>query len=208
MDRMSPSIVLASASPRRAALLRQLGVSFTQMACADDEPRPAGIGPSAHATEAARGKARGVRSLLQTRNPRPDQTIVIGADTLVCIDGEILGKPLDRSDAARMLTALSGNTHQVYTGICILSPYGTQMEDCSCTQVAFKPLSAADIESYVNSGEPMDKAGSYGIQGLGARFVERIEGCYYNVVGLPLSLLTNLMQSAGYDFTQSPHDQR
>ena len=195
-------IVLASASPRRADLLRQLGVPFTQLACPHEEASPTGMGPGAHATAVARSKALGVRALLNDRDQSGNEAIIIGADTLVCVEGEILGKPADGEDAARMLKSLSGKRHQVYSGLCVLAPNDVEMEHYSCTEVIFVPLSDADIEWYVNSGEPMDEAGSYGIQGLGARFVERIEGCYYNVVGLPLSLVTSLLRSAGYDFNR------
>ena len=199
MSSPHPDIVLASASPRRAHLLRQIGLPFRQIPCLDEEQGPTDVGAATHATQVARSKARSVAASIES-DSRP--AFVVAADTVVYLDGDILGKPRDRADAVRMLRALSGRPHQVYTGVCILSPDGREMEGCRCTEVAFAPISDADIEWYVDCGEPMDKAGSYGIQGAAARFVERIEGCYYNVVGLPLSLVANLLRAAGYNLNQ------
>jgi septum formation protein len=114
--------------------------------------------------------------------------VVLGADTTVVLDGQILGKPADAADAARMLRLLSGRPHEVITGVCLRSPLGEVVEAAS-TAVLFTRLSGAEIDAYVASGEPMDKAGAYGIQGLASKFISRIEGCYFNVMGLPIALV-------------------
>lgn len=185
-------LILGSASPRRAALLRQLALPFTVVPSPVAEPVPATSIPADYALESAEAKARAV-----ARSVAAD-AIVIAADTIVWSNGAILGKPADEAHAASMLGRLSGQVHQVYTGLAIQS--GEQLlREAACTQVAMRPLTAADIAAYVASGEPLDKAGGYGIQGLGARFIERIAGCYYNVVGLPLARLCVLLSAVGYN---------
>lgn len=185
-------LILGSASPRRAALLRQLALPFTVVPSPVAEPVPATSIPADYAIESAEAKARAV-----ARSVAAD-AIVIAADTIVWSNGAILGKPADAAHAASMLGRLSGQVHQVYTGLAIQS--GEQLlREAACTQVAMRPLTAADIAAYVASGEPLDKAGGYGIQGLGARFIERIAGCYYNVVGLPLARLCVLLSAVGYN---------
>ena len=185
-------LILGSASPRRAALLRQLALPFTVVPSPVAEPVPATSIPADYALESAEAKARAV-----ARSVAAD-AIVIAADTIVWSNGAILGKPTDAAHAASMLGRLSGHVHQVYTGLAIQS--GEQLlREAACTQVAMRPLTAADIAAYVASGEPLDKAGGYGIQGLGARFIERIAGCYYNVVGLPLARLCVLLSAVGYN---------
>lgn len=185
-------LILGSASPRRAALLRQLALPFTVVPSPVAEPVPATSIPADYALESAEAKARAV-----ARSVAAD-AIIIAADTIVWSNGAILGKPADAAHAASMLGRLSGQVHQVYTGLAIQS--GEQLlREAACTQVAMRPLTAADIAAYVASGEPLDKAGGYGIQGLGARFIERIAGCYYNVVGLPLARLCVLLSAVGYN---------
>lgn len=185
-------LILGSASPRRAALLRQLALPFTVVPSPVAEPVPATSIPADYAIESAEAKARAV-----ARSVAAD-AIIIAADTIVWSNGAILGKPADAAHAASMLGRLSGQVHQVYTGLAIQS--GDQLlREAACTQVAMRPLTAADIAAYVASGEPLDKAGGYGIQGLGARFIERIAGCYYNVVGLPLARLCVLLSAVGYN---------
>ena len=185
-------LILGSASPRRAALLRQLALPFTVVPSPVAEPVPATSIPADYALESAEAKARAV-----ARSVAAD-AIVIAADTIVWSNGAILGKPADAAHAASMLGRLSGQVHQVYTGLAIQS--GEQLlREAACTQVAMRPLTVADIAAYVASGEPLDKAGGYGIQGLGARFIERIAGCYYNVVGLPLARLCVLLSAVGYN---------
>ena len=215
-------LVLGSGSPRRAQLLRQLGLEFDQVASDEAEPEPAQGDPAEQAIRCAQAKARAVRELLlaDARHPsrKPgrtsaigrtivigqrtivigQRTIVIGADTMVIVDGAILGKPADAEEAVAMLRRLAGRRHRVCTGVCLLGPGGREQSDCVSTEVWMRPVTAAAIDAYVASGEPMDKAGAYAIQGLGARFVERINGCYYNVVGLPLARLTAMLDDAGF----------
>lgn len=174
-------LVLASGSPRRAEILANAGIRFVREAPAGiDEAPLAGESPSVYVARLARVKAAAV--------PAGPRRIVLGADTTVVIAGEILGKPADPADAARMLGLLSGRMHEVLTGICLRSERG-QVSACASTRVWFSELSAQEIEDYVASGESMDKAGAYGIQGLASKFVTRIEGCYFNVMGLPVALV-------------------
>ncbi len=172
-------IILASASPRRRELLETAGVDFEILVSQADESVPDGTQPEAAAVMTAEKKARAVKAL------RPDGT-VIGADTVVVSGGEIMGKPADRQDAVRMLGRLSGKVHTVVTGVCILGK-DKEISFAQSTKVEFYPLSDGEIEAYVDSGEPMDKAGAYGIQGLGCTLVKGIEGDYFNVVGLPVA---------------------
>lgn len=189
-------IVLASASPRRADLLRAAGIAFD--VCPGDVDETVGPGESPHdyVARLARAKAHAVAGL------RPGRA-VLGADTAVVVDGTILGKPADAADAARMLRRLSGRRHDVLTGVCLLTPsLGTQRPSAEHTRVALTgvwlaELAEADIAWYVASGEPMDKAGGYGIQGLASRFVTGVEGSYANVVGLPVALVCALCREAG-----------
>ena len=201
-----PRLILGSASPRRAALLRQLGLDFERLVCPEEEPPADGRPPAEHAIRAARAKARGVDRMARERG-RSTGAIVIGADTVVRVDGAALGKPADPEDAARMLRLLSGRTHQVYTGIVLITEDGRELDDCAETHVRMRALSEADIHTYVRSGEPLDKAGAYGIQGLGARFIEHVQGCYYNVVGLPLARLSSLLEEAGFEFSATIRDE-
>ncbi|HEV3332727.1 MAG TPA: Maf family protein [Bryobacteraceae bacterium] len=173
-------LVLASQSPRRAEILRQAGLPFTvRIAQVDETPLPEEA-PDHYVRRLAEAKALGVEAA-------PEE-IVLGADTTVVVGGEMLAKPVDVPDARRMLEALSGRRHEVFTGICLRR--GTALiQNCAKTQVWFAPLTPLEIEDYVASGEPMDKAGAYGIQGLASKFIERIEGCYFNVMGLPVALV-------------------
>ncbi|MBT9140055.1 MAG: Septum formation protein Maf [Dehalococcoidia bacterium] len=179
-------LVLASASPRRAELLRQLGLTFVVSASEvteENEERD----PAMLAKLLAISKAKAVAA-------RFADGVIIAADTVVCLDGELLGKPRDASDAARMLASLSGKRHEVLTGVAVLR----QSDGLLCchvekTAVSMREISQAEIVWYLSSGEPYDKAGGYGIQGKAAVFVEKLEGCYFNVVGLPLSALCRLL---------------
>jgi septum formation protein len=174
-------IVLASGSPRRGEILRNAGIPFVREVPEgiDETPRP-GEPPRGYVVRLAREKAEAVEAT--------GDRIVLGADTTVVIDGQILGKPSSLDDAARMLRLLSGRSHEVITGICLRSARG-QVVDAATTRVWFAALTDSDIEAYAASGEPMDKAGAYGIQGLASKVVERIEGCYFNVMGLPVALV-------------------
>jgi len=184
------NIILASASPRRAELLRTLGVPFEVVVADGAEPAmEAADDVAAWVEAAARAKAAAVAVI----HP---EALIVAADTIVVWDGEILGKPQDEREAAAMLRRLSGRTHQVYTGLCVWRG-GQAQTSHVVTQVTFRPLSAALIDAYVATGEPMDKAGAYGIQGKGALLVEKIDGCYFNVVGLPLVRLAEMLEAAG-----------
>jgi septum formation protein len=173
-------LVLASQSPRRAEILRQAGIPFVVRPAAVDETPRRGEKPEDYVRRLAEVKALAVPAA-------PDQ-IVLGADTTVVIDGRMLGKPEDAADARRMLEALSGRRHEVMTGICLR--HGTELiRDWAVTEVWFTAMTAGEIEEYVASREPKDKAGAYAIQGLASKFIEKIEGCYFNVVGLPIALV-------------------
>jgi septum formation protein len=203
-DMVSPApplrLVLGSASPRRAALLSQLKLPFEQIASPEAEGLPGDSRPEVFAPAAAGVKARAVHRLLRDLGRDREPAIVIGADTVVCLRRSILGKPSGPEEASAMLSLLSGRTHRVYTGLCLIGAGGDELRDCVVTRVRMRRLTPAEIEAYVATGEPLDKAGAYGIQGMGARFIERIEGCYYNVVGLPLARLSSLLEQAGYRF--------
>lgn len=178
-------IILASASPRRRELLAKTGLEFEVVPFSGEEiitkTRPEEI-----VTELARQKASEVAERCG------EGTLVIGADTIVAKDGEILGKPADEADAVRMLTLLAGSVHQVYTGVCLIEKEGGKSGErvfCEVTDVEFYPMSEAEIAAYAASGEPLDKAGAYGIQGKCAVYIKGIRGDYNNVVGLPLARL-------------------
>jgi len=174
-------LILASQSPRRSEILRQAGIPFVVM--------PAHVDETVHPGEPVEEYVRRVAEQKATAVETSDGDIVLSADTVVVIGGEILGKPRDRADAVRMLERLVGREHEVITGICLRR--GEELlYDRSVTRVWFTPLTREEIEQYVASGEPMDKAGAYAIQGLAAKFIQRIEGSYTNVVGLPIELVT------------------
>jgi septum formation protein len=173
-------LVLASQSPRRREILRLAGIPFTVRVVEVDESVLDGEGPAEYVQRLAGAKAGAVEAA-------KDET-VLGADTTVVIDGEILAKPADAADARRMLAQLSGRRHEVLTGVC-LRRGATATCEFVATGVVFAALTAAEIDEYVASGEPMDKAGAYAIQGLASKFVERIEGDYFNVMGLPVALV-------------------
>jgi len=185
-------LVLASGSPRRAELLRQAGIRFEVSVPDVDETLHPGEAPEAYVRRLAAAKARHVAA---SHPGRP----VLGADTTVVVDGQVMGKPYDAADAARMLGQLSGRSHLVLTGVCLIGPAGETRIDAAVTTVEFRALQAAEIGEYVDSGEPMDKAGAYGIQGKGALLVASIDGSWSNVVGLPLEILPGLLESIGVD---------
>ena len=173
-------LILASQSPRRRQILANAGIQFEVQAAHIDERRAAGESAEQYVKRLARGKAEAVDA--------SDGAIVLGADTVVLIEGEILEKPVDVDDARRMLRLLSGREHQVLTGVCLRRGRLT-MVDFETTRVRFVELSDTEIDEYAHSGEPMDKAGAYAVQGLASKFIDRIEGCYFNVVGLPVALV-------------------
>jgi len=188
-EKPEPIIILASNSPRRGELLRQIGLSFVTAPSAVDEQVQAGESPESYAVRVALDKARAAAA-------RAGSGVIIAADTIVVLGDRILGKPADRHDAELMLSLLSGRMHVVITGLAVIdASQGKTVTGTSLTRVWFRNLSQDEIASYVMSGEPLDKAGAYGIQGKGALFVDKIEGCYFNVVGLPLSLLGELLGS-------------
>ena len=182
-------LILASASPRRRELLAQAGFSFdVHPAHIPEDPRPE-EDPIAYVVRLAREKAQAVFNQIGDQD-----VVVLGADTTVTLDGHILGKPEDPADAVRMLRLLSGRTHRVITGVAVVTAAHTESA-AEVTGVRFLTLSDDEIAAYVATGEPMDKAGAYAIQGLAARWIPHIEGCYFNVVGLPLALVTALLES-------------
>jgi septum formation protein len=183
-------LILASNSPRRRDLLRSAGFQFDVRPSGIEENRLPGESPEDFARRLARDKALDV-----ARKSSPG-SLVLGADTVVAINGEILEKPADAADAARMLRMLSGHTHRVITGVCLVrAPRAVLAWAHETTHVTFSNLTEDEIGSYVESGEPFDKAGGYGIQGLASRFVPRIEGCYFNVVGLPIPLVYEILKN-------------
>ncbi|MFT3928722.1 MAG: Maf family protein [Spongiibacteraceae bacterium] len=187
---MSTFIYLASQSPRRRELLDQIGVAHRVLKVDLDESRRASEPADSYVQRLAREKAAaGWQYLLDHQLERAP---VLGADTAVVIDGDILGKPVDAADAMRILQRLSGRSHEVMTGVAVHSAANTQIA-MSCTRVWFRALERDEIENYWLSGEPRDKAGAYGIQGLAAKFIERIEGSYSGVVGLPLFETSELL---------------
>jgi septum formation protein len=189
-------LILASASPRRRELLAQAGFAFqVHPTHIPEDPRP-GEDPVAYVTRLAREKAQTAFAQLSASHAADTGLVVLGADTTVTVDGHILGKPEDATDAARMLRLLSGRSHRVITGVAVVT--ATSVEVASeVTAVRFLTLSDHEIESYIATGEPMDKAGAYGIQGRAARWIPRVEGCYFNVVGLPLALVGTMLETAG-----------
>ena len=183
--REQATLILASRSPRRAELLIAAGFAFELVAADVDETPRAGEAPDAYVERLAVEKARAVHAL------RPDAR-VLGADTTVTIDGEILGKPVDEADAVRMLRLLRGRTHDVHTGVALVSSAGVQSA-VDTTRVWFDAMTDEDISWYVGTGEPVDRAGAYAIQGFASRFIPRIEGSYSNVVGLPVALVGSIL---------------
>ena len=174
-------LILASQSPRRSEILRQAGIAFVV--------KPANVDESLHHDEPVEDYVRRVAEQKAIAVEAAAGDVVLGADTVVVIGREILGKPRDQADAARMLERLAGREHEVITGICFRR--GKELlHDRAVTRVWFTPLTHEEIEQYVASGEPMDKAGAYAIQGLASKFIERIEGSYTNVVGLPIELVS------------------
>lgn len=184
-------LVLASASPRRRELLRAAGFACDVVEASVDETPRSHERPADTAERLARAKAGAVARQFSDRP-------VIGGDTVVAIDDAVLGKPADANDAARMLRALSGRPHAVFTGVA-LAWRDTLTSAIETTRVWFQPLTDADISWYIETGEPMDKAGAYAIQGVASRFIQRISGSYTNVVGLPIETVVRLLKAQGLD---------
>jgi len=182
-----PPIILASASPRRAELLTAASIAFEIAPAHVDETVHPGESPADYVMRVAEEKARAVHHRF------PDR-IVLAADTTVVVDGHILGKPEDANDARRMLRLLAGRSHDVITGVTVIGSAGHADSRLETTTVEFAPLTSAEVDWYIESGEPMDKAGAYAIQGLASRFVARINGSYSNVVGLPVALVHQMLR--------------
>lgn len=193
------NIILASASPRRFELLKMIGITdFTVTPAHIDETPPEGKSPEETVCLLAMQKAEAVAVMVasdcgQSQTTQPNSPLIIAADTLVYIDGRLLGKPIDTDDAAETLRTLSGRCHTVYTGIAITNG-GKSISKAEKTDVYFREISDDEIAEYIATGEPMDKAGAYGAQGYGAVFIERIDGDFFNVVGLPLCRLSKMLK--------------
>lgn len=203
-------LILASSSPRRQELIRIFGLPVAIRASRADETTEEGMAPAAIVEQLSLRKAQAVASEWPD-GPEGDGGIVIGSDTIVVLDGRVLGKPRDRSDAVRMLSALQGRAHEVYSGVACLDLGGGErrarpdaLVGHTVSRVTFRPMSGEEIEGYVRTGDPLDKAGSYGVQGLGAVFIEKIEGDFYSVMGLPLNLLYQMLLK----FDISPFQQK
>ena len=209
-------LILASASPRRRELLAQAGYAFEVRPAHVNEDVRAGEDPIAYVVRLAREKAQAVFDAMSADGADSDShpsansgrkdgapshltdggLVVLGADTTVTVDGHILAKPEDAADAARMLRLLSGRTHRVATGVAVVTAKGAEVA-AEVTGVRFVTLSDEEIAAYVATGEPMDKAGAYAIQGRAGKWIPRVEGCYFNVVGLPLALVTTMLEAVG-----------
>ena len=183
-------LILASQSPRRAELLKQMGLSFEVRPSNTEEVTEPGLTPQQEVVSLSLQKARAVYGSLT------EEAVVLSADTVVVLDDKILGKPRDEADAKKMLSALSGRSHFVLTGVTVMGPKGTQTH-CEKTQVTFRTLSEKEIDAYIATFEPMDKAGAYGIQGFGGLFVSHLAGDYFNVVGLPVCAAGQMLRKAG-----------
>jgi septum formation protein len=198
---LRPTIVLASASPRRAELLASAGIRFSIRPADIDETQLPGETPAHYVERLAREKAAAVAAI------EPEAQLVLGSDTTVVIDGEIAGKPADPEDAAQMLRRIAGRWHEVLTGVALVRGRDV-LSDVVSTRVRFAPMSEKEIEWYAASGEPDDKAGAYAIQGIASLFVERIEGNYSNVVGLPVAAVYRLAREMGVDLVVSAGKRR
>jgi septum formation protein len=191
-------LILASASPRRHELLTQAGLTFSAKAANLSEDLLPNEAAAAYVQRLAEEKAQAVWNANRSSDTAEDPLVVLGADTCVVVEGHILGKPADSADARRMLELLSGRTHAVLTGIAAITAKKT-VRDLDITQVTFNVITDTEIGRYISSGEPLDKAGAYAIQGYAARWIPRIEGCYFNVVGLPIARTIALLAQAESD---------
>jgi septum formation protein len=188
---VKPPLILASSSPRRWELLNQLGMAHQVIVADIDESIRRGEGAREYVCRMAREKA------LEVHRREGITVAVLGADTAVVVSGRILGKPVDREDAIRMLEGLSGRTHEVWSAVALVLPGGELCERLNITRVTFSELDRAWIESYCDSGDPMDKAGAYGVQGIAAQKISHMDGSYSGVMGLPLHETAQLLQEAG-----------
>ncbi|CAG7631085.1 dTTP/UTP pyrophosphatase [Paenibacillus solanacearum] len=187
-------IILASSSPRRQELIRSLNLPYEIIVSSVDESTEPGLSPADIVEQLSGRKAQAVYERCKAEARYGNGGVVVGSDTIVVLDGEVLGKPKDGEDALRMLRALQGREHEVFSGVAVIDMQtGERHVSHRRTNVRMKPLDDEKIRRYIATGEPMDKAGSYGIQGLGATIVEEIVGDYFSVVGLPMSLLSDLL---------------
>lgn len=191
------NIILASKSPRRREILENLNVKFSIVTAETDENSNT-LNPQELVKELALKKASAVMEKLIAENKFTDDTVIIGSDTVVSKDGKILGKPKDRENAKEMLNMLSGDSHKVISGIAIITS-NRKLTAAETTDVYFDKMSEHEIKAYIDSGECDDKAGAYGIQGKASRFIKKIDGCYFNVVGLPVNLLHNMAKELNID---------
>lgn len=189
---MADPLILASSSPRRRELLTQAGIPFE--ICAPQVDERCALPPQEAVAELSRRKALAAAVLNPGR-------FVLASDTLVAVEGQALGKPADAEDARRMLRLLSGRTHSVHTGVTVVTPAGDILTETDSSRVTLDPISEDEIYAYVASGEPMDKAGAYAVQGRAALFVSRLEGCYFGVMGLPLYLVRRMLLRAGFSLS-------
>ena len=200
---MSVGLILASASPRRRALLARLGLPFEIVPSDVLEALPLGVPPARLAEGMARAKARDVAVRVGTRGEPP--VVVLGADTLVILEDQALGKPTSREEGRAMLAALRGRTHEVVTAVALVeAPAGREATASVMSRVVMRPYTDGEIEAYLDTGEPNDKAGAYAVQGEGGRLVARVEGCYTNVVGLPLRTTARLLRAFGLPAVEPP----
>jgi septum formation protein len=198
-------LVLASGSPRRKALLTQVGLTFSVEVSDISEDLLPNEQAADYVARLAEEKARAVFARLEPRDREDDRLTVIGADTCVLAEGEILGKPGTRAEARRMLELMEARTHQVLTGVAVVTRAGATV-GVEISQVTFDLIGQAEMEAYLDSGEAMDKAGAYGIQGYAARWIPRIDGCFFNVMGLPIARTMQLLAIAKDKLAQGPLD--
>ncbi|MNN01886.1 Septum formation protein Maf [compost metagenome] len=191
-------VILASTSPRRKELVASLNIPYDIVPSHADETTPDNWSPQQIVTELAKRKAEAVYHSLNSSGSNSEAGVIVGSDTIVVRDGEVLGKPRNEDEAASMISSLQGRSHTVYTGVaCIDSNTGEMLVDYRSTEVTMRSLTNEEVLAYARSGEGLDKAGAYAIQGLGATLVTGIQGCYFNVVGLPLSLLAQMLEHFG-----------
>lgn len=198
------ALVLASSSPRRLELLSSLGVHFRVMPSYLEETIDASLTPAELVVNLAAAKAKEVAERIAA--PTSGLTLVLGADTVVVLDSRVIGKPASRQHAVETLSRLSGRWHEVFTGVALLElPQGTVVSGCETSRVYMRRLEPEEIEAYVDTGEPLDKAGAYALQGIASAFVERIEGCFTNVIGLPIPLVVRFLRQSGVPILGLPH---
>lgn len=200
-------LILASTSPRRKDLLTSLGLEFQVQPSTIEEVMDPELAPEELVLNLAKQKTEDVFSSI-IATAQGERLLVLGADTIVVLDGKFLGKPVDRADAIAMLKRLSGRPHEVYTGVWlqVLEKDGVVKTSHSCerSKVFFRPLKEREMEAYVDTGEPMDKAGAYALQGIGAALIEKIEGSHTNIVGLPIPNVVSLLRDSGYPILGLP----